>query len=63
MQGEQQRLDADHWRTRAAEMRELAEQMTNDLARSSLLRIAADYEKAADRAEARSKSEPNSRKP
>ncbi len=44
-------LDAAHWRERAREARALAEEMSDQEARSRMLRIAADYEKLAERAE------------
>ena len=44
------KLGADHWRARAKEARELAEQMADDVAKAAMLEIAADYEKVADRA-------------
>ena len=46
-------LGADHWRARAAEARELAEQRTHGQARSTMLRIASEYERLAERAETR----------
>ena len=49
--------DAKHWRDRAAEMRVLAEEMTNRDAGRMMIKLAADYDKLADRAEARAHSE------
>jgi len=49
--------DAKHWRDRAAEMRVLAEEMTNRDAGRMMIKLAADYDKLADRAEARSDGE------
>lgn len=46
------RLGADHWRRRAAEARELAEQMQDQDARWRMRRIASDYEKIAEDAAA-----------
>lgn len=50
------RLGADHWRRRAAEARELAEQMHDEDARWRMRRIASDYEKIAEDAAARAAS-------
>jgi hypothetical protein len=46
--------DAKHWRDRAAEMRALAETMSNIETRAIMLKLANDYDKLADRAESRS---------
>jgi hypothetical protein len=48
--------DAKHWRDRAAEMRALAEDMTDVDTRSIMLRLASDYNKLADRAEERTET-------
>src|SRR5579883_1210239 len=45
--------DAPHWRTRAEEFRVLAERLTDPEARTSILRIAEEYDKLAKRAETR----------
>jgi hypothetical protein len=45
--------DAKHWRDRAAEMRVLSSEMKDFEARTSMLKLANDYEKIADRAEER----------
>lgn len=45
-----EQLGADHWRERAKEARRLADQMADEEARSTMLKIAADYEKLAMRA-------------
>ena len=50
-----ERLDAAHWRDRAEEARSLAEQMTDPESRERMLRIAADYDKLAERAAERAK--------
>jgi hypothetical protein len=46
--------DPEHWRARAQEMRALAEKTDDPLARTSMLAVAAEYEKLAHRAEQRS---------
>ena len=45
--------DAKHWRDRAAEMRELSSEMKDFEARTSMFKLANDYDKIADRAEER----------
>jgi hypothetical protein len=45
--------DAKHWQDRAAELRAIAEPMVEDGIKASMLRLANDYDKLADRAERR----------
>jgi len=42
--------DPKHWRDRAEAMRALAEETADANARETMLRVAADYEKLAERA-------------
>jgi hypothetical protein len=51
--------DAKHWRDRAAEMRVLAEEMNDIDARAMMLKLASDYDKLGDRAEARASDKPS----
>jgi hypothetical protein len=46
--------DPRHWMDRAAEMRALSQSMADVEARAIMLRLADDYDKLADRADARS---------
>jgi hypothetical protein len=54
MQHRRLQLDAAHWRERAREMRALAEHVSDEEARRRMVRIAADYDGLAERAEAAS---------
>jgi hypothetical protein len=42
--------DPEHWRQRAEEARALADQMNDEASRQTMLRIAADYDRLAERA-------------
>jgi len=50
--------DAKHWRSRAEEMRVVAEDMRNPVNKQTALRIATDYDRLAVRAEERSRNSP-----
>ena len=45
--------DPEHWRARAEESRNLANQMKDSESKDAMLRIAEDYERLAKRAERR----------
>ena len=49
-------LDAQHWRTRAQEIRALAQGITDLESKRTMLRIADDYELLAKRADERAAS-------
>ena len=52
---------AERWRTLAAEARAAADEMTDPESKRALLRIAEGYERLARRAEARKKSQEDSK--
>jgi len=53
--------DPMHWRDRAEELRRLTEEMADEKTKQTMLRIAKDYDKLAERAEARSGGSPHSK--
>ena len=54
-------FDAKHWRARAEEARVHAEQMDDPTVRQTMLKIAEEYEKLAQRAEARGQTSDGAR--
>ena len=46
--------DPEHWRQRAQDMRRLAQDVNDSAAKQTMLRIAADYDRLAERASLRS---------
>ncbi len=46
--------DPEHWRQRAQDMRKLAQDVNDGAAKQTMLRIAADYDRLAERASLRS---------
>jgi hypothetical protein len=46
--------DPAHWRARAQEMRALADSAQDEAAKETMLKVAQDYERLAERAEKRS---------
>jgi hypothetical protein len=55
--------DPNHWRKRAAEMRELEEKMRDQGVRNTVLKMAADYGLLAQEAEAALGKTPNRNEP
>ncbi len=45
--------DPDHWRQRAREMRKMANETGDPSAKASMLKVAAEYDRLAERAEQR----------
>jgi DNA-binding ferritin-like protein len=54
------KFDAAHWRERAREMRAFAEKAGDEETAHRMLRVAADYDKLAERAEAADSEPPES---
>jgi hypothetical protein len=52
--------DPTHWLQRAAEIRALAQSMSDPQSKEAMLRIAQDYEHLAERAKLRAKGSPQS---
>ena len=52
--------DPEHWRSRAAKARAIADQMKDPVARGAFLDIAKNYDALAERAARRLKTKPNS---
>jgi hypothetical protein len=50
--------DPEHWRQRAEQSRRLADQMNDAISKETMLTIAKDYDRLAERAEQRSKASP-----
>jgi uncharacterized coiled-coil DUF342 family protein len=53
--------DPGHWRNRAEEMRQLADQASNQQYKNEMLAMAQNYDHLADRAEERAKDGPPSK--
>ena len=49
--------DSKHWRDRAQEARAIADETDTELIRRSMLRIAEEYERVAEKADGRAKSD------
>lgn len=52
--------DPAHWRAKAVEMRNLAADVTDENARHSMMRVAHEYERLAERAQQRAEGLPAS---
>jgi hypothetical protein len=52
--------DPEHWRNRAEEPRNVAEQMSDPEAKRTMFRVASDYEKLAAHAELRARKKSQS---
>ena len=53
--------DPEHWGQRAEEARALADQMNDEASKQAMLRIAADYDRLAERAALRAQGAPPQR--
>ena len=53
--------DPEHWRDRAREKRALADRLTNEQAKQTVLRVANEYERLTEQAEERSRGSPQSK--
>jgi hypothetical protein len=49
--------DPEHWRSRAEEARSIAEQLSDPESKPTMFRIAADYDRLAEHAELRARTE------
>jgi hypothetical protein len=52
--------DPEHWRSRAEEARTIAEQLSDPESKRTMLRIADDYERLAEHAKQRARSQSQS---
>jgi hypothetical protein len=52
--------DPEHWRSRAEEARTIAEQLSDPESKRTMLRIADDYERLAEHAKLRARSQSQS---
>jgi len=53
--------DPEHWRDRAREKRALADRLTNEQVKQTVLRVANDYERLTEQAEQLSRGSPQSK--
>src|SRR6516162_3009850 len=53
--------DPEHWRDRAREKRALADRLTNEQVKQTVLRVANEYERLTEQAEERSRGSPQSK--